>query len=44
MQGHRQRRDTEIIRNPHQPEGWWRDGIDFFVAPNKDYRVYGTRH
>jgi len=26
-------RDTEIARNPHQPEGWRRDGIDFFVAP-----------
>ncbi len=26
-------RDTEIGRNPHQPEGWRRDGIDFFVAP-----------
>jgi hypothetical protein len=26
-------RDTEIARNPHQPEGWQRDGIDFFVAP-----------
>ncbi len=25
-------RDTEIARNPHQPEGWRRDGIDFFVA------------
>jgi len=25
--------DTEIIRNLHQPEGWRRDGIDFFVAP-----------
>ena len=24
--------DAEIARNPHQPEGWWRDGIDFFVA------------
>ncbi len=27
-------RDTEIARNPHQPEGWRRDGIDFFVATN----------
>ena len=26
-------RDTEIARNLHQPEGWRRDGIDFFVAP-----------
>ena len=26
-------RDTEIARNPHQPEGWRRNGIDFFVAP-----------
>ncbi len=26
-------RDEEIARNPHQPEGWRRDGIDFFVAP-----------
>jgi hypothetical protein len=25
--------DTEITRNLHQPEGWRRDGIDFFVAP-----------
>ncbi len=25
--------DTEIVRNLHQPEGWRRDGIDFFVAP-----------
>ena len=25
--------DTEIARNPHQPEGWRRDGIDFFVTP-----------
>jgi len=25
--------DTEITRNLHQPEGWWRDGINFFVAP-----------
>ena len=25
--------DTEVARNPHQPEGWRRDGIDFFVAP-----------
>jgi len=24
--------DTEVARNPHQPEGWRRDGIDFFVA------------
>ena len=24
---------TEVARNPHQPEGWRRDGIDFFVAP-----------
>ncbi len=22
--------DTEVARNPHQPEGWWRDGINFF--------------
>jgi hypothetical protein len=27
-------RDTEIVRNLHQPEGWRRDGIDFFVAPS----------
>jgi hypothetical protein len=26
-------RDAEIVRNLHQPEGWRRDGIDFFVAP-----------
>jgi len=26
-------RDAEIARNPHQPKGWRRDGIDFFVAP-----------
>ena len=25
--------DAEIARNPHPPEGWRRDGIDFFVAP-----------
>ncbi len=25
--------DAEIARNPHQPEGWRRDGIYFFVAP-----------
>jgi len=25
--------DAEIARNPHQPKGWRRDGIDFFVAP-----------
>ena len=25
--------DAEITRNPHQPEGWRRDGIDLFVAP-----------
>ena len=25
--------DAEIVRNPHQPEGWRRDGIDFFVVP-----------
>ena len=25
--------DAEIARNPHQPEGWWRAGIDFIVAP-----------
>ncbi len=25
--------DTEVARNPHQPEGWRRDGIDFFVPP-----------
>ena len=24
--------DAEIARNPHHPEGWRRDGIDFFVA------------
>jgi len=22
--------DTEITHNPHQPEGWRRDGADFF--------------
>ncbi len=27
-------RDTEIARNPHQPKGWRRNGIDFFVAPS----------
>ena len=26
-------RDTEIARNPHQPEGWRQDDIVFFVAP-----------
>ncbi len=25
--------DAEIARNPHQPEGWQRHAIDFFVAP-----------
>jgi len=24
--------DTEVARNPHQPEGWQRDGIDFFLS------------
>jgi len=24
--------DTEVARNLHQPEGWRRDAIDFFVA------------
>ena len=34
MSGHQRRRATpKIIHNPHQPEGWWRDGADFFVAP-----------
>jgi len=27
------KRDAEIARNLHQPEGWRRDDIDFFVAP-----------
>ncbi len=30
---HHQEIVAEIARNPHQPEGWRRDGIDFFVAP-----------
>ena len=25
--------EAEIARNLHQPEGWRRNGIDFFVAP-----------
>ncbi len=25
--------DAEIARNPHQPEGWRRNDIVFFVAP-----------
>jgi len=29
--------DTEIARNPHQPEGWRRDGIVFFFAPPPRY-------
>ena len=34
MSGHQRRRATpKIIHNPHQPEGWRRDGADFFVAP-----------
>jgi len=38
MQGHRRRRVTRkrVPRDrpqPHQPEGWRRDGINFFVAP-----------
>jgi len=38
MQGHRRRRATQRSpRNPHQPEGWRRDGIDFFVAPPPRY-------
>ncbi len=24
--------DAEIVRNPHQPNGWRRDGINFLVA------------
>ncbi|MFB3141791.1 MAG: hypothetical protein ACE1Z2_03160, partial [Acidobacteriota bacterium] len=33
MQGHRRRRATQRSPATHQPEGWRRDGIDFFVAP-----------
>ena len=34
MSGHQRRRATpKIIHNPHQPEGWWRDGADSLVAP-----------
>ena len=34
MSGHQRRRATpKITHNPHQPEGWRRDGADFFVAP-----------
>ena len=46
--------DTEIARNPHQPEGWRRDGIHFFVPPpprtrrrrarHERHRIYETRH
>ena len=25
--------DAEIARNPHQPEGWRRNDLDFIVAP-----------
>jgi len=31
--------DTEVARNPHQPEGWQRDGIDFFVANSTPSRL-----
>ncbi len=24
--------DAEVARNPHQPKGWRRDDINFFVA------------
>ncbi len=44
MQGHRRRRETqEIARNLHQPEGWRRDGIDFFVAPPPRYTLTSRR-
>ena len=34
MSGHQRRRATpKITHNPHQSEGWRRDGADFFVAP-----------
>ena len=34
MSGHLQRRATpKITHNLHQPEGWRRDGSDFFAAP-----------
>ena len=34
MSGHHRRRAIpKITHNPHQPEGWRRDGTDFFVAP-----------
>ncbi len=36
--------DTEIGRNPHQPEGWWRrNSIDFFVAPPPRYTLASRR-
>ncbi len=35
--------DAEIARNPHQPEGWRRDGVDFFVAPPPRYTLASRR-
>ncbi|MDA2923335.1 hypothetical protein MYX65_01550 [Acidobacteria bacterium AH-259-L09] len=37
------RSDTEIARNPHQPEGWRRDGVDFFVTPPPRYTPASRR-
>ena len=31
--------DTKVARNPHQPEGWRRDGLNFFVPPPKSERA-----
>ena len=33
QQGISSEKAKEIVRNLHQPKGWRRDGIDFFVAP-----------
>ncbi len=35
--------DAEIARNPHQPEGWRRDSIDFLVAPPPRYALASRR-
>ena len=36
-------RDTEIARNPHQPEGWRRNGIDFFVRSSSAMHTTSRR-
>ncbi len=36
-------RDTEIARNPHQPEGWRRNGIDFLCRSSSAMHTTSRR-